>query len=83
MVSITKKEYERLLKESKTYNTYSASQKKYREANKQYYKDYHKKWQEENRERIREYQKAWRQQKKLVDSAKNQGNISNDKGSEK
>lgn len=83
MVSITKKEYERLLKESKTYSTYSASQKKYREANKQYYKDYHKKWQEENREKIREYQKAWRQRKKLVDTTNDQSKIKRSKGSAK
>lgn len=49
------------------YQTYAKAQKKYREKNKEYYREYHRKWQMENRARVSQYQKEWRQRKKPVD----------------
>ena len=75
MVSIKKKEYEKLLKLAKKYETYSAPQKKYRENHKEYYKEYHKKWQQDNKERLSQYQKEWRAKKKQVDIINNGGKL--------
>lgn len=67
MVSIKNKLYAELLRKAGLYDTYATPQKKYREAHKEYYKEYHRKWQQDNRERISQYQKQWRLKKKQVD----------------
>ena len=75
MVSIRNKLYEELLKKAKLYDTYATPQKKYREKNKEYYKEYHKKWQQEHKEQISQYQKEWRAKKKQIDNGNKQDNI--------
>lgn len=75
MVSIKNKLYEELLKKAKAYDTYSAPQKKYREKNKEYYKEYYKKWQQEHKEHISQYQKEWRAKKKQIDNKDNNDNL--------
>ena len=54
-----------------SYDKVRAAQKKYRDKNKEYYKEYHKKWQAENKERVSQYQKEWRANKKQIDNDKN------------
>lgn len=76
-VRITEEEYKKL---QQGYNTYASSQKKYREKNKDYYKEYHRKWQQDNREKVSQYQKAWRQTKKAIDNGTNDGIVSNTQG---
>lgn len=63
-VRITEEEYNKL---KRTYETYVSTQKKYREKNKDYYKEYHRKWQQNNKEKISQYQKEWRARKKQID----------------
>lgn len=63
-VRITEEEYNKL---KRAYETYVSPQKKYREKNKEYYKEYHRKWQQDNKEKISQYQKEWRARKKQVD----------------
>ena len=75
MVSIKNKLYAELLRKAELYDTYATPQKKYREAHKEYYKEYHKKWQQENRERFNQYQKEWRAKKKQIDIENNDSNI--------
>lgn len=64
----------------KLYETFSRAQKKYREKNKDYYKEYHKKWQQDNKEKVSQYQKAWRQTKKAIDNGTNDGIVNNTQG---
>lgn len=72
IIRITEEEYNKL---KQGYNTYASSQKRYREKNKEYYKEYHRKWQQENKEKLSQYQKEWRAKKKQIDNGNKQDNI--------
>ncbi len=77
VIQISQAEYNKL---KKLVETYVTPQKRYREKNKEYYREYHRKWQQDNKERVSQYQKAWRQAKKTIDNKTNDGIVNNTQG---